>query len=78
MGSRAELGQARHAGDGLGGGDRWNLIEGYHPLGHVGGIVADALQIAGDFQGGDDLAQIGCHGLAQGQQAHGALVQILL
>ena len=39
------------------------------PLGDIGGVVADALQIGGDLQGRDDLAQVQGHGLAQRQHA---------
>src|SRR5271157_1016465 len=38
-------------------------------LGRVGGVVADPLQVAGDLQRGDDLAQVVGNRLAQGKQA---------
>jgi len=46
-------------------------------LGDVGGVVADALQVAGGFERGDDVAQIAGHGLAQCEQADDELLDLL-
>jgi hypothetical protein len=41
------------------------------PLGDVGGVVADALEVARDLERRHDLAQVARHRLAQRQDAHG-------
>ena len=45
-------------------------------LGDIRRVVADAFEIAGDLQRGDDLAQIARHRLAQRQQPHRQIVEI--
>ena len=45
-------------------------------LGDVGGVVADAFQIAGDLQAGDDPTEITRHRLAQRQHADDELLDL--
>ena len=46
------------------------------PLGDVHREVAHALQVGIDLQRGDDQAQVGRHGLLQGEQVDGELVDL--
>jgi len=58
-----------HVGQG-GEAERQRVLHQYDAaLGRVGGVVADPLQVAGDLQRGDDLAQVVGDRLAQGKQA---------
>ena len=62
---------AAHAWHGLDKIDFGKLGKGDGALGHVGGVIGDTFDIAGNLQRGDDIAQVHRHGLAQRQQAHG-------
>ena len=46
-------------------------------LGDIGGIVADALDVGGDAQGGEHVAQVAGHRRAQRQQAHHVVADFL-
>ena len=52
--------------------------QGNGPLGDVGRVIANPLQIRRDLQGGDDLPQVLGQGLAQGQHANGVVVDFVL
>ena len=52
--------------------------QGRGALGHVGCVVAHALQVVGDLQGRQDLAQVVGHRLAQGQHAQGQSLDLVL
>jgi hypothetical protein len=54
------------------------VVEHDRALGHVGGVVADALDVGGDAQRAVDLAQVARHRLAQRQQAQHVLADLLL
>ena len=54
------------------------LVQHDAALGDVLGVVADALQFAGDLQRRDDLAQVLRHRLAQRQQADDELLGLAL
>ena len=45
-------------------------------LGDIGGVIADAFEVAADLERGEDLAQIARHRLAQRQQADRQIVEL--
>ena len=53
-------------------------VERHHPLADVLGQVADPLEVAGDPQRPDDLAQIDRHRLAAGDRQHGLVLDLVL
>ena len=48
------------------------------PLGDVGGVVADALEVVGDLERHRDHPQVDRHRLARGEQPDRQLVDLLL
>ena len=69
LAERAQAGDLRH---------RRRHVQRDGALGHVGGVVADALDVGRDAQGGVDLAQVARHRLAQGQQAQHVVADLVL
>ena len=67
-----------HAGQALGQADGRFAVQHQRALGDVLGQVADALQFGRGLDRGQGLAQIHRHGLAQGQQLQGAVLDFLL
>ena len=55
-----------------------DCVERDRALRDIGGVIADALEIAGDLERGNDLAQIARHRLAQRQQAHRQALELAL
>ena len=56
--------------------DRRRLRQRDRALGDIGGVIADAFEIAADLQRGNDLAQIARHRLAQRQEADRQIVDV--
>ena len=50
----------------------------HHALGDVLGEIADALEVVGDAQRADDLAQVDRHRLAAGDGEHGLVLDLTL
>ena len=50
----------------------------YGALGDVGGLVADALEVAVDLDDGEDEAEVDGHGLLFGEEVVGELVDLAL
>ena len=77
-GFRFCLHQLRHVGE-PGEAERQLVLRQHDAaLGDVGGVVADALQVAGDLQRRDDLPQVAGHRLAQRQHADDELLDLAL
>ena len=58
--------------------DRRRLRQRDRALGDVGGVVADAFEVAADLQRGENLAQVARHRLAQRQQPDRQIVELAL
>ena len=58
--------------------DRRRLRQSDRSFGDVGGVVRDALEIAGDLERGQDLAEIARHRLAERQQPDDERIDLLL
>ena len=67
-----------HLGDVDGQGDGGRVVENLDALRDVGGLVADALEVAIDLDDGEDEAEIDGHGLLFGEQIVGHLVDVAL
>ena len=62
-----KLAQARQAENGA---NQFDSVERYGPLGDVGSVVTDALDVGRNAQAGEDLAQVARHRATQGQVHH--------
>jgi hypothetical protein len=56
------------------GSEIWGVEHGLGALGDVGGLIADAFEVAVDLDDGEDEAQVDGHGLLFGEQIVGHLV----